>query len=794
VDRILLVTIDTLRWDRVGYMGSDVETPNLDRLGGAGAIFTQAISAAPITLPAHSSILSGLYPTSHGARFNGIFRLPDEVETVAEALKGEGFKTGAFIGAFVLDRRFGLEQGFDVYDDELPGRNPDNPFVFAERRADDVIARALRFIEAHKKERFFVWVHVYDPHLPHNAPASFAERYPGRPYEAEVAYTDAALGPLLDAVNDDRTAIIATGDHGEGLGDHGESSHTLFVYDSTTKVPLIVKAPGVPAGSRVERQVRSVDIAPTILELAGLSPRAKIDGVSLLAKLGKDPGEEFSAYGETFGPFYQFNWNELRFLRKDGFKFIEAPRPELYDLRVDPGETRNLWTENPSDVGKRLRRELDRVVKAERVAAALPMDEETKRRLESLGYVASSQKRNPGGLPDPKDRVQIFERLEQVLAPEVPLEEQIQGLREVLGLEPDNILAQKRIAGVLAQSGRLEESVLEFQRLLRIAEFDTRDWENLVSALLLLNRTEEALALTEQALVEFPWHRELFVLRGEALEKAGRLDEARGAYTKSIELRPELAEDYWRRGEVALKLGDKQTAELDFRESVARDKEFEEGRLALARLLSEGGRSAEAIELLGDAGSARAKAALAEAYLATGRYDEARALLEEALKLEPENTRALALLGPVYGRAGDLASAATTLEKAIALGETSPEIRRNLALVYVQQGKVPKAIAELQKASEDAPSDPSIWFALGNAYLYGKNGSRAAQAFEKALTQRADWPEATFNLALAYQSAGQPQKAADAYRRFLSGEGSADPKRRAEAEKRLAALDRRESR
>jgi arylsulfatase A-like enzyme/Flp pilus assembly protein TadD len=794
VDRILLVTIDTLRWDRVGYMGSDVETPNLDRLGRSGAIFTQAISAAPITLPAHSSILSGLYPTSHGTRFNGIFRLPDKVETIAETLKGAGYSTGAFVGAFVLDRRFGLEQGFDVYDDELAGEDPDNPFVFAERRAEDVIARALHFIESHKQERFFVWVHVYDPHLPHNAPAPFAERYPGRAYDAEVAYTDAALGPLFDAVNDDRAAIIATGDHGEGLGDHGESSHTLFVYDSTTKVPLIVKARGVPAGSRVERQVRSVDIAPTILELAGLSPRAKIDGVSLLAKLGQDPGEELSAYGETFGPFYQFNWNELRFLRADGFKFIEAPRPELYDLRVDPGETKNLWTENPSDVGKRLRRELDRAVKAERVAAALPMDEETKRRLESLGYVASSQKKNPGGLPDPKDRVQIFERLEQLLAPDVPLEEQIQGLREVLRLEPDNILAQKRIAGLLAQSGRLEDSVLEFQRLLRIAEFDTKDWENVVSALLLLNRTEEALTLTEQALTEFPWHRELQVLRGEALEKSGRLDEALTAYAKAIELRPEDPENHWRHGTVALKVGDQKAAESDFRESVARDPTFEDGRLALARLLSETGRPAEAVELLGDAGSASAKAALAEAYLADERYDEARALLEEALTLEPENTRALALLGPVYGRAGDLPMAARTLEKAVALGETSPEIRRNLALVYMQQGKLPRAIAELEKASGDASSDPAIWFALGNAYLRGRDGGRAAQAFERALTLRVDWPEATFNLALAYQSTGQSKKAAEAYRRFLSGEGSSDPKRRAEAEKRLAALDRQGSR
>jgi tetratricopeptide (TPR) repeat protein len=340
----------------------------------------------------------------------------------------------------------------------------------------------------------------------------------------------------------------------------------------------------------------------------------------------------------------------------------------------------------------------------------------------------------------------------------------------------------------------LEEAVRSYQKLHGIADLDTGDWENLLSALLLLNRSEEALALTEKAVTDFPWAHELRVLRGEALEKTGRLDEAGRAYSEAIKLRAEIAENYWRRGTVARLLGDVEAAERDFRASLSRDPAFQEGRLALARLLSETGRPGEAVELLGEAENASAKAALAEAHLASGRYDEARALLEEALRLEPDNTRALALLGPVYGRAGDLTLAANTLERAVALGETSPEIRRNLALVYLQQGKLPRAVAELQKASEDSPSDPAIWFTLGNAYLRSGNENRAAKAFESALALRPDWPEATFNLALAYQSGGQPEKAAEAYRRFLLNAGSADPEKRAEAEKRLAALSRQGSR
>jgi arylsulfatase A-like enzyme/tetratricopeptide (TPR) repeat protein len=789
VARILLVTIDTLRWDRLGYMGYDVATPNLDRLAQSGAIFTQAISSAPITLPAHSSILSGLYPTSHGARFNGIFRLSDEIETVAESLKREGFATGAFVGAFVLDRRFGLAQGFDVYDDELPGGNSDT-LQFAERRGEEVVARAMAFIEERREDRWFVWVHLYDPHLPHDAPAPYAERYPDRAYDAEIAYTDAALEPLLAAANDEETAVIVIGDHGEGLGEHGESSHTLFVYDSTMRVPLLVKAPGVEAGTRVEGQVRSVDVAPTILQLGGASSEATMDGSSLLAPSASEGEGDLAAYGETFGTLYQFHWSELRFLRRDGFKFIEAPRPELYDLGSDPGETRNLWShDSPPEIGKRLRRELDRAAKAEKESPVGAIDEETKRRLESLGYVASSTRARTGVLPDPKDRVDIFERTQKLLARDVPPEAQIEGFREILALEPENLMARKRIAGLLAQQGRLEEAVTEYQNVLRVAEFDTKDWENLLSALLLLDRSDEALALLDRALSEFPWHDDLQVLKGEALEESGQLAEARGAYAKAIELSPGEAENYWRRGTLSLKLDDDAGAERDFRESLDRDPSFEEGRLALSRLLSETGRQAEAIGLLGDAGTAGAKAALAEAHIASSRYDEAKALLEEALALEPENTRALALMGPLYGRAGDLAAAAKTLEKAVALGETSPEIRRNLALVYSQQGRLPKAIAELQKASEEAPSDASIWFALGNAQLRSGNGRHAVPAFEKALELKSDWPEATFNLALAYQSSGQPKKAAELYRRFLSTSGDAE--RRAEAEKRLAALESR---
>ena len=808
VERVVLVTIDTLRWDHLGYMGHDVATPNLDRLADSGTIFTQAITSAPITLPSHASILSGLYPPSHAARNNGTFRLSDDVETVAESLKEAGFATGAFVGAFVLDRRFGLEQGFDRYDDELPEENPLHTTYYPERPAEEVVSRAIDWMREREDEPFFLWVHVFDPHAPYNPPSPYRERYAGRPYVGEIAYTDAALGTLFDAVNaiegGKRTAVIVTADHGESLGEHGESTHALFVYDATVRVPLILKAPGIPSGARVERQVRTVDIAPTILELSGLTPSGPLDGVSLLWNLDSREPPEPSAYGESFVPRLNFNWSELRFLRKDGFKFIEAPGRELYDLRNDPNEENNLWSESPPGEGRRLLEELSELRAAsdrEELSPSLEVDEETARRLESLGYVGTSlpASRGKGARPDPKDRIEVHEKLQTLLGSDLSAKALIQEYREVLVLDPKNVLARTRMANELAGEGRLEEAITEYQEILRVSELDTRSRANLAAALLLLDRVEEALEVTKRAVSEVPWDPDLHVLRGEALEKAGRFPEAMAAYDTARQLRLENPENHWRHGTVALHRGDKEGAEADFREALAQDSSFEPALTALARLLARDGRAEEAMELLssaspeasehGEPGTPETKAALAEVFLATQRYDEARSLLEEARAQAPENTRVLALLGPVYGRAGELGKAAETLREAIALGEKAPEVRRNLALVYLQQGKLEAAVSELRTASQDAPGDASIWFSLGNVYLRAKESRRAATALEKALELRPLWPEATFNLALAYERAGMAEKAAEAYRSFLSSGGAADAGKRNEAERSLAVLE-----
>jgi arylsulfatase A-like enzyme/Flp pilus assembly protein TadD len=796
-DRILLVTIDTLRADRLGYAGYEVDTPNLDALAAEGAVFTQAVTSAPLTLPSHATILSGLYPIAHRTRANGTFRVPDDVETVAETLKANGYATAAFVGAFVLDSRFGLEQGFDVYDDDLPEESDVHKAYYAERRAEVVVSRALEWIRAHENERFFVWVHVFDPHAPHNAPSPFAERYPGRDYDAEIAYTDAALGPLFRAVEGvddaDRAAIVVTADHGEGLGEHGESTHALFIYDATMRVPLVLSGPGIPRGRHVQTQVRTADVAPTLLEFAGIEPAVSMDGVSLFRALsGEEPPR--AAYGESFVPRFGFGWSELRFLRTDRYKFIDAPRKELYDLTEDPKELKNLWSESSPPEALALAEELSVLASSDEIVSSTrELDEETARRLESLGYVARTDGGNARGpLPDPKDRVRIYERLQNVLSLDLSPDEAIAEYRDILSLEPGNALARQRLAHTLVEQRRYQEAVTEYRELQRVSEVDTQGYENLAVALLLMNEVEQALDVTAQGIEKTPWDPEMHVLRGEALESAGRLEDALASYRKAIELRPEDGRNFWRRGAIRLKLGDGEGAEDDLRGALDRDPELWNARLALTRRLAQTGRADEAERLLeevsGDASSsADWNAGLAEIELARGDVAKARALLEEARSEDPENVRVLALLGPLYGRDGDLPKAAVTLQRAIALGETGPDVRRNLGLVYLGQGKVDAAIAELRAASEGAPSDAAVWFSLGNAYARAGRFPEAVEALETsvALDPRGD---AIFNLAVAYRQAGKRRESAEAYRQFLAL-GVMDEARRAEAERRVAELE-----
>ena len=422
---LVLITLDTVRADRVGAYGYEsAQTPALDRLAREGVRFADATSQAPLTGPAHAALLTGMYPGRFGILDNAAAPLPAEAVSLAEILKSAGYRTAAFVGSFILDRPYGFGQGFDDFDSSFDRFDASNKLQ-ARRTADQVLQPATAWLARRSAEGpFFMWVHFYDAHSPYDSPSSFRQKFPGRAYDGAIAYVDAAVDRLLEQLRArgslERTVVVAIGDHGESLGEHGEAEHGVLLYDSTLQIPWIMRLPGRhQAGRVISEQARTIDLVPTVLDLLGVPTPRPLDGENLMPVIGgrarRDPP---ASYAETFYPKLHFGWSELRSLRVGDWKFIEAPRPELYDLRADPSEQRNVLADR-QPLAQGLASEL-RKIRAQfgsGAAAAAPVqpDPETLARLRSLGYIGlAAPSVSPTAGADPKDmvsRVEVYRRL-----------------------------------------------------------------------------------------------------------------------------------------------------------------------------------------------------------------------------------------------------------------------------------------------------------------------------------------------------------------------------------------------
>ncbi|MEM7052884.1 MAG: sulfatase, partial [Acidobacteriota bacterium] len=409
---VLLVTFDTTRADHLGAYGHQAaRTPVLDRLAAEGVLFEQALAPVPITLPSHSSLMTGKVPPAHGVRDNGLFVLGEEQVTLAERLRGAGYRTAAAIGAYPLLARFGIAQGFELFDDhlgtpyeDLYGQRvlPKERLFFDERPAARVNAAALPWLEDHADEPFFLWLHYFDPHHPHEPPAPYDQLFAHDLYDGEIAYADESLGKVIEHLERlgvaDRTVVVMTSDHGEGRGEHEETTHSLLTYQSTLHVPLIVRWPEGPRGRRIGNRVSTIDVLPTVLDLLDLEVPEDIQGQSLLPLLddekeGHDRRREL--YAETLSPRLSRGWGELRSLVVDGKKYIHGPRPELFDLDGDPRELDDLIDRQP-ELAAALRGRLERYLErhaARDLDSSVAVDEETVRRLQALGYLQSAGSR-----------------------------------------------------------------------------------------------------------------------------------------------------------------------------------------------------------------------------------------------------------------------------------------------------------------------------------------------------------------------------------------------------------------
>ncbi len=490
---LVLLTLDTVRADALGVNGSrTARTPNLDRLARTGVNFTLARAPAPLTLPSHASILTGLYPPAHGVRDNGAYRLADEQVALAEVLREQGYETAAFVGSFVLDRRFGLAQGFDLYDDDVT-RDPAMLERYeAERPAGAVFEAFDRWLGVRDQRSgpasppFFAWLHLYDPHAPYEPPEPFASRYAADPYAGEIAYVDEIAGRVVDALDRrglaHRTLLAVAGDHGEGLGQHGEATHALFIYNSTLHVPLLLHAPGLlPVRVEVDEVVRLIDLAPTLLDYLGI-PAALGEGVSLrplVRRYGREgegepvAGGELTAYGESLYGELHLRWSPLYALESEGFKLILAPQPELYDLAADPGETTNLYAARP-EVARRLQGELGRIADLDAPrdpVLAAPPDDETAARLRSLGYLSGSRPASrpgrEGTAPDPKGKLAVWQQIQLATAHLGRGDDRTaaQVIAELLAAEPDIPLLYDYLGAAYVRLGEWAEA----ERVYRLA-------------------------------------------------------------------------------------------------------------------------------------------------------------------------------------------------------------------------------------------------------------------------------------------------------------------------------------
>jgi arylsulfatase A-like enzyme/Flp pilus assembly protein TadD len=594
----VLVTIDTQRADRLRCYGySKIETPNLDRLAQKGVLFENAISSAPLTAPSHASLFTGLYPTVHKVRDTGGFVLNASHTTLAEVLQARGWDTAAFVGASVLKKSFGLGQGFAVYDDQMPQPDPKRPVEFPERRAGEVVDRATRWLESQSGKPFFLWVHVFDPHSPYDPPSPFREKYSGDLYDGEVAYTDQQFGRLLDAVArkspPESTLIAVTADHGESLSDHGEFTHGIFVYDSTLRIPLLLAGPGIPAGLRVKPQVRNIDVLPTVLELTGGAIPQGVQGTSLVPAFHGKEAPSGETYVETLYPRINMGWAELRGIRTSRWKYIRAPKPELYDLTKDPSETANVIGGHPAEA-QQLEARLNAVSasggsqKPETVQTEM-LNQKTSQQLRSLGYLGGSSQQGytlTGQGIDPKDRVEVLKLLHHSVSPDAPAASRrpIALLRQALVADPTNPTIYYHLGLEYGRTGNQAEAMKLYQGAIARGVQSGWVYSRLAHLQLQQGNREAAIAAFEKAAQLNPSDCESLNDLGLAYLEVEKVADAERVYKWCLATGEQYAGAYNGLGLVAIRKQDLPSARTNFEKAAQLDPALWEAQLNLGRV------------------------------------------------------------------------------------------------------------------------------------------------------------------------------------------------------------------
>lgn len=693
---VLLITIDTLRADRLGAYGYPyIQTPVIDGLADEGILFERVMTAVPLTLPSHTTIMTGLYPPSHGVRDNSRFQVPEKITTLAEILRDKGYRTSAVIGAYVLDRNFKLNQGFEMYDDSgMTKEGIEKSVLFPERPADKVTDHALAWLVDRKKsEPFFMWVHYYDPHAVYRPPPPFDKEYATSKYDGEIAFVDTQLKRLLEGVRKASgnlpLLVVLVADHGESLGEHGEMSHGVFVYNSSIHVPLIISCPAMlPKGMRIAAQVRTVDVAPTILDMLGFAVPGWMQGESLISLVeGKNPDKDRPAYMETELPLFQYGWSDLVALSEHGYVYIESPRPELYNIKSDFAQKYDLADIQPDKVRRmgNLLKSLERKISWDSYQHAARSENssiDASEKLAALGYMV---------LATPTSESTKEESIKKR-----PIPADLKGVNH----------AHTKAIFLIAEGKYLEAATI-LQELLKNDPHNPNFLFLCARAFNMNKRPDEAKKYLLQAIQENPKFSAAYGFLAKIEYGEGNIEKAKELYKIALEISPISATLYRQLGKIVLGEGNKEEAKKLFERALELSPRDIDALELLEGILSEDGEIDKVVELL-DRALEKAptetyvlrKAALLRSEKLKDR-DGAVELFRKVVQLNPRSASARFNLGAAmllghngkrFGPGADLRSALRLFHEALELDPEFEQARKRIKLVklYVS-GKLEEA-------------------------------------------------------------------------------------------------------
>ncbi len=683
---VLFITFDTTRADHIGCYGyKKIKTKNIDNLANEGCLFEKAFSPVPLTFPAHVTMFTGRYPITHGVKNNGTYALSDSANTLPEILKKQGYKTAAFISAYILDRRFGLDQGFDVYDDDLT-TNIEPKLVQKERRADTVTNAAIKWLERGGKDKFFLWVHYFDPHDAYQPPPPFSKEYAENPYDGEIAYADYWLGKLLGKLSElgikDNTLIILAGDHGEGLGDHNERTHGIFLYEYAIWIPLIISYPKtLPKSKRISSLVRLIDLSPTILDMLSIKIPEDMQGVSLLPLMtGKKKSLDLVLYCETEYTKSSHNWSPLEGIRTKGWKYIFAPIKELYNLEKDTGEKKNLFKKEKKMAEKmeNLFAEVKKKITPEETpSTTLAMDEQTREKLKSLGYVWTPEsKKEKDKYPDPKEMIKILEIIDK-------------------GAE------------YFAKS-EFEKAAPLFKKAIELNPEDTEAYITLGHIYEALGDNEKSLEAFIQAVKLEPEDLRTTIQLGVTYMNAEKYKEGLDVFSRALELNPRCKEAYFNIGLYHFINQDWVKARENFENVLKLDTDDAMAHNYMSIIYQRLGDYTKAISeaegvLIKDPNNSLAMLNLGSIYQAMHKTNEAQEILERAVKTKPDFSKAHYFLGLVYFTQNETNKAIQEFKLAIQYDPKSVEAHYNLGYIYLNQNNIEQAIKEFRESLDINP-------------------------------------------------------------------------------------------